>query len=293
MGKEIFLKKHFSKLKRYKRYIYQFYYTLGKDWSKIGYFKKAKKYYWQAFLCCPLKIKCLFKILHLNIKSGHYGYCAFKRNSELKRIIKNQRVLIIGSGSSVNELEYIPGDVKILTCNIGPRILFDKKISEVIDLYYCVPGAVERGHKNENILGLLSNFKINLFIYPTKWIKNSLLLKNVCAQFTKDYTFNGYYLNKLIGPQKTQDIKSNFSSNNRTSSGIRLLQYALYAQAKEIFLIGIDMDEKGYFWGRNNIHDHLSIDKNFIEIVSKKYSNIYSASKNSPIVRYIKYRSLL
>lgn len=291
-AKEDFFKKHFSRLKKDKRYISRSYYGLGKDWSKLGDFKKAKRYLWQAFLFWPLRIECLFKIIRINIKSGYYGFSALRRNSELKKIIKNQRILIIGSGPSANELENIPGDFKILTCNIGPRILLDKKISKVIDIYYCVPGAIEGGHSNENVINLLSKFKINLFIYPTKWIKNNSSLKKVYSRCVKDYAFNDYYLNKLIGPRKTEEIKINLLSNNRTSSGLRLLQYALYSKAKEIFLIGIDINQEGYFWGKSNIHDHLCIDRNFMEIVSKKYNNVYSAAKNSPVVRYVKYKPL-
>ena len=201
--------------------------------------------------------------------------------------------MIIGSGPSANELKYVPKDVKILTCNVGPRLILDKKIDRVIDLYYCVPSAIEGDHKKEDVIGILSRCRINLFIYPAKWIKNISRLKKIYSKCVKDYAFNDYYLNKLIGPQKTEEIKRSFLSNNRTSSGIRLLQYALYAKAREIFLIGIDIDQRGYFWGRSNTHDHLDIDRNFIEIVSKKYNNIYSGSENSPVVRYVKYKPLL
>ena len=290
---EDFLEKDFSRVKEDKRSLSRIYYALGKKHSKLGDFKIAKRYFWQSFFACPLRIGCLFKINRLNIKSGLYGYSAFKRNLELKRVLKNQRVLIIGSGPSANELKNIAQDIKILTCNIGPRILLDKKIRQEIDLYYCVPGAFEGSHKDENTIGLLSKFKIDLFIYPTKWIKNNSILKKIYAKGVQDNAFNDYYSKKLVGPQKTEEIKSSFLSNNRTSSGVRLLQYALFAQAKEIYLIGIDIDEKGYFWDRSNIHDHLAIDKNFIEVVSKKYNNIYSASKNSLITSYVKYKPLL
>ncbi|OGX16055.1 MAG: hypothetical protein A2166_05440 [Omnitrophica WOR_2 bacterium RBG_13_41_10] len=293
-ARENFLKKNFSRLKKDREYISRFYYGLGRDWFKLGDFKKAKRYFWQAFLSWPLRrIDCLFEIIGVNIEAGQYGYTALRRNSALKKIIKNQRVLIIGSGTSANELKYIPSDVKILTCNVGPRILLYKGINKVIDLYYCVPGVIEGDHKNENVIDLVLRFKINLFIYPAKWIKSFIDIKKTCVKCIKDHGFNDYYLNKIMGPLKTEEIKRSFLSNNRTSSGVRLLQYALYSQAKEIFLLGIDINEEGYFWGRKNIHEHLSIDKDFIEFVSHKYNNIYSASRKSPIMRYVKYKPLL
>jgi hypothetical protein len=287
------LKRHFPKLNKHKRHISRLYFGLGKDWSKIGEFNKAKKYLWSAFLSWPLGVRPLAKIIRINIKSGHYGYGALRRNRAIKKILRDQRVLIIGSGPSANDLSHVPGDVKIATCNIGPRILLDKGIDRRIDLYYCVPGAVEGDHKSEKIINILSKLKINLFVYPTKWIKNDDNLKKVYTKCVKDYMFNDYYLIKLIGPQETEEIKKNPLFSNVTSSGVRLLQYALYAKAKEIFLLGIDLNEEGYFWGKKNKHDHLSIDKKFIERVSKKYNNIYSASKDSPIVRYVGYKPLL
>ena len=291
--RENFLKEDFPKINKHKRYVSRFYYELGNDWSKLGNFKKAKEYLWQAFLSWPLRIGCLFKIIGITIKASPYRYSVLKRNSELNKVIKNQRVLIIGSGPSANELKYIPRDVKILTCNIGPRLLLEKEINREIDLYYCARGVLGKGHKNESVIDLFSKLKINLFIiYNTKLIKKHYNLKKTYAKCIKDKGFNDYYLNKLIEPQKREEIKSPFLNNNRTSAGVRLLQYALYFKAKEIYLIGIDINEEGYFWGRNNIHEHLCIDKNFIEIVSKKYNNVYSASENSPIVRYVKYKPL-
>jgi len=77
-NKEKFLGKHLSGLRGYKRYISRFYYSLGKDYYKLGEFKKAKKYFWKAFLSWPLKIEYLFKIFYLNNKAGHYGFSFFK-----------------------------------------------------------------------------------------------------------------------------------------------------------------------------------------------------------------------
>ena len=72
-NKEKFLRKHLSGLKKYKRYISRFYYSLGKDYYKLGEFKKAKKYFWNAFLSWPLKTEYLFKIFYLNNKASHFG----------------------------------------------------------------------------------------------------------------------------------------------------------------------------------------------------------------------------
>jgi hypothetical protein len=216
------------------------------------------------------------------------------RNLRLSKIIKNQRVLIVGSGLSANELNAIPSDVKILTCNIGPRLLLDKKINRVIDIYWCAKGVLDGDHKNEGAIDLLSKLKINLFIScNSSLLKEYSCLEKTYSHFIKDKGKNNYYLKKLIKPHTIEEIEDSFYHNKKTSTGLRLLQYALYFKAKEIYLIGIDINEEGYFWGRKNVYKHLIIDKNFIKIVSKKYNNIYSASETSPIVRYVNYKPLL
>ena len=296
-SKEDFLNKHYYSIKKDKRYIFQFYYRLGLDWLRLGNFDRAKKYFWQAFLAWPLSMDSLLKVINLNIMTNPYGYSSFKRNSALKKLIKNQRVLIIGSGPSANELTYIPDDIKVFTCNVGPRILLEKKLNKAIDLYYCAKGVISGNHKNENVIDILLKFKIGLFIISgnelnKKNSKHKELYDKCIDAYHKDKGINNYYLNKLIGPDKTEEIKRYALSNNRTSAGLRLLQYALFFKARQIYLVGIDISEGGYFWGRNNIHEHLHIDKKFIGIVSKKYNNIYSAAEKSPILNYIKYRAL-
>lgn len=261
----------------------------------MNIFRKSKELILAGVSTFSLKMGHLFKVMRVNINKSPYRYSVLKRNFELKKLIENQRVLIIGSGMSANELKYIPKDVKILTCNFSPRLLLDKGICREIDLYYCALGVLDKGSKNENIIDLLLKLKINLFIiYNPKLIRKFKDLRKNYTKCIKDRGSNNYYLDRLLGPQEIDKITNySLANNSRTSTGVRLLQYALYFKAKEIYLIGIDVNEDGYFWGKNNTHEHLCIDKSFIEIVSKKYSNIYSAAENSPIVRYIKYKPLV
>jgi glycosyltransferase involved in cell wall biosynthesis len=69
LAKEIFLNKHFLRIKKYKKYLSKLYSHIGKDLFKLGDFKKAKDYFWQAFLSEPFKIEYFFKSLSLNFKS--------------------------------------------------------------------------------------------------------------------------------------------------------------------------------------------------------------------------------
>ena len=253
------------------------------------------RFFKQAFLSWQPNSGFFFRNAYLSFKDSNYKYSILKRNFELRKTINNQRVLIIGSGLSANELSHIPEDVKILTCNIGPRILLNKGINRKIDLYFCA--TLMGGHKNENVMELLSKCKINLFIIKRKdlrknWVNVKKVYHECIRKCIKDSGNDNYYLNKLIGPDKLGQIQRDVMGNRWTSSGLRLLQYALYFQAKEIYIIGVDIDEEGYFWGRKNVNEHLFIDRDFIEIVSRRYKHIYSAAKNSPITHYLKYKPL-
>jgi hypothetical protein len=65
LQKERFLKKHFPKIKKHKKYISKLYYRLGKDLFRLSDFKRARVYFWQAFLSYPIKIEYLFKAIYL------------------------------------------------------------------------------------------------------------------------------------------------------------------------------------------------------------------------------------
>jgi hypothetical protein len=58
----------------------------------------------------------------------------------LKKIIENQRILVIGSGPSASELKNIPEDIKIFTCNAGPRLIYKNKLKREINqvVYFLV-----------------------------------------------------------------------------------------------------------------------------------------------------------
>ena len=230
------------------------------------------------------------------LKDFGWAFCApieviysFKRNLLLKKLIKDKRILIVGSGPSAEKLGEIPNDVRVFTCKSGLRLFVDKNFERQIDLYLAYKSAMERSY--EFLREFLQKTKTKIFmIDDLGYIKEKKELEGFYLKLLWDTGRNNYYLERLIKPYKIRQIKG--KSLPRTSSGIRLLQYALFFGAREIYLIGIDISEKGYFWGTKNAHFHLDIDRNFIKIVSKKYNNIYSLSKKSPITKYIKYKNL-
>jgi hypothetical protein len=218
----------------------------------------------------------LIKIIFFYPRNLYHRYIGvdYLENKDLKKLIKNQRVLVLGSGPSKKDLLNIPKDVRIFTCNMGPEI-----IDREIDVYYC-----EKDCLNNKIRSLLSKINIKYFISDSK---NTLRSKNV--KFIKDYKRNTFYLRNIIYPMTINDFMKDLY--NTPSSGVRLIQYALYLNAKEIFIIGLD----GGTACRSTdlgIDPHQPADSKFKEIISKKYKNIYSASKNSPITKYLEYKEL-
>jgi len=61
--REEFFVENFYFLKKHKKYCSRFLYCLGKDYLRLREKKKAKHYFWQAFLCDPLKVEYFVKMI--------------------------------------------------------------------------------------------------------------------------------------------------------------------------------------------------------------------------------------
>jgi hypothetical protein len=241
-----------------------------------------------------LLIKRFRFLINATIFKKPKSFYNIKKNRHIiKRKIKNQKILIIGSGPSATELQFIPNDIKIFTCKRGIKLLEEKKINKKIDLYFCSWKHIFlKVNSGESILDMISKANIDFFFTNKNFLKD-----NKYNYVFKDSPGDNYFLGKLIAPKTVKEISGN--GLEWTSTGVRLLQYAIFFEAKEIYLIGIDPGEKGYFWDRkvniNSNHekkDHKIIDLNFIKIMSKKNKNIYSCSKKSTLSQHIPYKSL-
>lgn len=215
----------------------------------------------------------------------------FRHAPILKKLIKGQKILIVGSGPSAAELDDIPEDIKIFTCHAGLRLFTGDRFNRKIDLFLTYKHAMSKHY--EDIEEILPTVKIDLFLVDSfNYVNKKKELKRCYSSLIADRQKDNRYLKKLIKPYRIEQIIGN-SNARHTSAGIALLQYALYFGAKEIYLIGIDFGIGGYFWGeKREERKHRDIDENFIKIVSKKYNNIYSLSKTSPITKYIPYGKL-
>lgn len=222
----------------------------------------------------------IYRYLYFNWRTCVYAMCHLRNRPVLKRLIQGRRVLIIGSGPSASELEGIPEDVLVFTCNAGPKLLIEKKLANEISLYLCNWLKIRKKGVEE----FLPKTRIGVFVTDNVgYVRTNNALRTCCRKILPYDLQRNYYLKKIIAPEK-------FPNHKTPSVGIRLLQYALHFKAREIYLIGIDLTDGGYFWGGKNKQKHANIDLNFIKIVTKKFGHIYSLSKKSPLASHLPYK---
>jgi hypothetical protein len=166
-------------------------------------------------------------------------------------------------------------------------------LTNIVDLYFSKKDVLKQALPgSDNLSEIILSLKINLFVTnKIRWGKG------FCNNVVWDETRSNYFLKKLIKPIAIDEIGEN--RWRRTSVGVRLLQYAVFFKAKEIYLIGIDLGRGSYFWEEkggaefnDDLTGHEPLDSNFVKLMSKKYGNIYSLSKNSPVNQFIPFKKL-
>lgn len=213
----------------------------------------------------------------------------------MKRVITGKSVLIIGSGPSAGELKFIPEDLKVLTCHRGLDLVFKLRTSKPLGVYLTTRSKARRLGIAESLLPQIKteSFVINACDYAKKrpWVNDS------CENYLYDDGRDNFMLKKLISPLRVRHLKDNSNyilkqtQDPWTSAGVRLLQYALFFEAKEIFIIGLDIEGDRYFTGEHKRipMKHTVMDFNFIKHMSNRHKNIYSLTETSPINRFIPY----
>ncbi len=214
------------------------------------------------------------------------------KDFHLKKLIRGKAVLILGGGPSAAELETIPENVLFMTCNRCPKILLQKNINRRIDLYTSSRFNVREEYLDET-KQILSRLGADVFLFDDSGLAKKQFRGTYKKYIELNHTDNRC-LNSLISPLVPADIQGK-SSKRWTSTGVLLLQMALFYKAAEIYLAGMDLDAKPYAFGGKSMHYegwHQDIDHAFIQIASKKFSHVYSAAAKSPIIRYFRYKPL-
>ena len=230
-------------------------------------------------------------------KTAQKAYHRTRNYFILRRLLENKRVFIVGSGPSAADLKEIPDDVVVLTCSFGGKLFLDKKISHPVNLYLSPRGTTE---DSEAVLSLVKTEAYIAKGCGLDYIRNNGKFGNPEAIMLMDDTKDNYYLRRLTGSAELP--KTDGKNRPWASSGVRLVQYALYFKAKEVYLIGMDLN-RGHFYsdgakpeilrdGKPYYYAHEIMDHFFMNLISKKYRNIYSASNTSPITSYVPHKEL-
>lgn len=200
-----------------------------------------------------------------------------------------RRVLIVGAGPSASELTHTPADTVILACNSSIKLVAERGDPRV-DLYYF--------HKRQGLWktsGLQDHIKnIEIGIFISNLPKLVRVARNFQRRFNDrpnaflDSNRNNFYLRRLLGTRRIKPM----NGIHWTSAGVRLLQYALYFKAREIFLIGVDLSDD-YFWGdKKRAMVEQAFENSVLDAFSRRFSNVFSLSEKSPITRYFPFRAL-
>ena len=199
----------------------------------------------------------------------------------LRRLIKGKRVLIIGSGPSATELSRIPNDVLIFTCNAGVNLLASKNLGRKMDFYFCNAEKIIK----KAVVDALRAVKTNVFMTTDiQAVEQLSILSNSCSRLM---LYDQIHKNFSWSWAK----KYGYISRKTVSTGLRLLQYALYFKASEIYIIGVDLGEGRYFWGQDKKQKHFGSDTNFIDAALRSHGRIYSLSPNSPLTHRLPQKS--
>ncbi|MDP3920780.1 MAG: class I SAM-dependent methyltransferase [Candidatus Omnitrophota bacterium] len=210
-------------------------------------------------------------------------------NPVYEKALRSKRVLILGSGPSAAELETIPNDVVVMTCNRGLRLLVEKRIPHALDIFVCTESRMQR---LPMITEWLSELKTTtIFMDHPGFIRKDKKLRDHYSEVRYEDGRDNFFLSDMIAPERVRNLRGK-SRHPWTSTSIRQMLIALHYQAREVYLCGVDLGREGYFWGVSDASwDHDDIDENVLKIASTKHRNLYCLSKASPITQYISHKS--
>lgn len=218
------------------------------------------------------------------------GYHRLRSRGRLRRLIEGRRVLVVGTGPSAADLDSIPPDVLVFTCKLGIRLFAERHRGRHVDLYTCFRSSLEKQAEMPHYFRRT---------HPRFFLTNDLRYVRsradlVFTHLLHDNGSDNSMLAHLIKPLHPEDIRGN-ARRGKTSSGVRLLQYALTFGSAEVYLIGIDLGRNGYVGGDGDLHkpwNHHDIDENFLRLVGAQQGNVFSLSPRSPAARFLPHARL-
>ncbi len=197
----------------------------------------------------------------------------------LKGYLKYESISIICSGPSAKYLKSEIKNDRIFCCNFSPKFLSANNTT--IDVYITTSRAIEEGLELQEIL---DRFHIKNLIIDSKESLELFDLKNVSRVFEYDSRDN-YLVRELLSidlDSKIKKQKGDLRQVSHISSGMQLIQYALFSGSKNIKTIGLDMtNEVTYGEGLSyevdptiKVNRHLIADKTFLNRSLEKFKDV-------------------
>lgn len=205
--------------------------------------------------------------------------------------VAGRRVLVMGSGTSVRALGEIPDDVAVFTCKAGICILAERSPPPRVEVYSCFRSGLS---SNADLVPALLRVRTHFFMSnDLGYVRRRRDLDGAYSVLLRDVGDDNHLLTKLIAPRTLTEIRGR-AVRAKTSSGIRLLQYALHYGAREIYVAGVDFGRDGYAWPgeAQKRWNHEDIDENFVRLMGERHRNVFSATAESPIAEYFAHRDL-
>jgi hypothetical protein len=216
----------------------------------------------------------------------------------LRRLIEGRRVLVLASGPSARDLPEVPADMLVFACNLSPRALLQPpNHGRRIDLY--ISNVSSHRLYGTSLTDLLRQVTIRYFLScDLTWARSLPGAENRRILQDRATGADASLLHRLGFSQDpaVRDIPKR-TETPRVSTGVALLQYALWYGAAEISLSGLDLDGGSYAHQPGSVppiyaEKHAAIDHAVIHICARQYSHISCASPESPLAAIFGYRAL-
>lgn len=228
-------------------------------------------------------------LLELSFQTAH-------EQKTLRSLIRGKRVLILGAGHSAHDLTTVPDDVVVLSCNMGPLMLLEKGFVPHVDLYIVNRAAFKNYGKP--LVAMLAQISIGVLLSrePEHIVQlgETVRYEHLFHDRTTRSTF---YLEDLVSPSPVSSILEQ-DDTMFTSTGVALLQYALFFEASEVYLAGIDLDVdvRGHVLVPSQTpgyHYHKGPDRKFFAWMVEHHRNVFSISPTSPITALVPSRTFV
>lgn len=215
-------------------------------------------------------------------------YWRLKKEKALWKLLKGKKVLILGQSPNLEEMKHLPSDHVLMACNQSAILAASGILKKPFDLYLGQQSILE----TRKMKRMVPKIKSNYFLTDNlSYVQKTKELHSAYQLLLYDDGTDTQYLKKLTQPLPISDISS--LEKPYLSPELRLVNFALHFDAKEINLLGFRFHDEVYFSNkRNKQGHHADIDKNFLDIISTKHKHLYSVSPNSPFNEYLPYRDI-